>query len=97
MSQIYWSFFYFAVLVLWIGGAIAAIVRLSRRDHAPVWAIVLIAIAMFVLPVVTAVYWLVAAVLRLSGGGQRADESPASTNGGGAWPPPNAGASTPHG
>ena len=97
MSQIYWSFFYFAVLVLWIGGAIAAIVRLSRRDHAPVWAIVLIAIAMFVLPVVTAVYWLVAAVLRLSRGGQqRTDASPASTAAA-AWPPPTAGASAPHG
>ena len=95
MSQIYWSFFYFAVLVLWIGGTIAAIVRLSRRDHAPVWAIVLIAIAMFVLPVVTAVYWLVAAALRLSGGGQRAHELPASTASA-SWPPPNAGASTPH-
>ena len=96
MSQIYWSFFFFEVLASWLGGTIAAIVRLSRRDHAPVWAIVLIAIAMFVLPVVTAVYWLVAAVLRLSRGGeQQADASPASTSSA-AWPPPNAGTSAAH-
>jgi hypothetical protein len=92
MSQIYWSFLYFAVLALWIGGAVVAILRLSKRDHTPVWAIVLIGVAMFVLPVVTAVYWLVVAILRLSRGGRPPAASPAFTAPA-AWPPPNAGVS----
>jgi hypothetical protein len=89
MSQIGWTFVYFAVLALWIGGAIGAIVHLVKRERAPVWAVVLIAVVMFLLPIVTVVgYWLVVVVVRLSGGRGPADTYPVSAGGASAWPPP---------
>ena len=39
---------------------------MAKRDHTPAWAIVLIGVAMFVLAVVTALYWLVVASLAVA-------------------------------
>jgi hypothetical protein len=94
MSQIWWTLAYFAVLALFIGSAVGTIVYLVKRERAPVWAIVLIAIAMFILPIVTVVvFWLVVAVVRLNGGRRPAITYPASAGSAPAWPPPPPGPS----
>lgn len=86
MSQVFWSFLYFVALAVWIGGSIAALVHLVTRIHADAWLIVLVAAALFLLPVLTViVYWLVIAGLRLTRGPRSADARPAKDP---SWPPP---------
>lgn len=67
MAHVFWSFLYFLLFAVWIGGSIAALVHLVTRVHADAWLIVLVAAALLLLPVITViVYWSVIAGLRLS-------------------------------
>jgi hypothetical protein len=89
MSQIWWTLAYIAVVVFFIGSAVGTIVYLVKRERAPVWAVVLIAIAMFILPIVTVVvFWSVVAVVRLTGRRDQAVLRPTSAVAASAPPPP---------
>jgi hypothetical protein len=67
VSQVYWSFLWFAFVALWIGGTVAAIVHLVRRVHAPIWVIVLVVSVVLLIPFLTvALYWLVVAIVHMS-------------------------------
>ena len=51
---------WYVLMAVWIFGTIAAIVHLVVKVHAPTWAVVLIAAAMIVVPVIPVVaYWAV--------------------------------------
>ena len=89
MSQVFWSFLYFFVFALWIAGAVGAIVHLATRGRAPVWAIVLVSLGLFLVPVLAVVvYWLVVAVRRLSARGPNARPTQPAGGRGDVWPPP---------
>ena len=66
MSLVVETFWFYVLFALWIAGAIGAIIHLATRSRPPVWTIVVVSIALFLVPVLTvAVYWLVVAVRRL--------------------------------
>jgi len=89
LSQVFWSLLWFAFLVAWIGGAIAAMVHLVRRVRAPAWVLVPMGVALFVLPLVTvALYWLVIAILRPGRPGRPERPAHAPMGDAPAWPPP---------
>ena len=53
---------WYLLMAVWIFGTIAAIVHLVVKVHAPTWAIVLLAAAMIVVPVIPVIaYWAVVA------------------------------------
>ena len=67
MSLVAETFWIYVLFALWIAGAIGAIIHLTTRVRPPVWTIVVVAVALFLVPVLTvAVYWLVVAVRRVS-------------------------------
>jgi hypothetical protein len=60
-----WFVLWSLAMVAWIVGAIAAIVHLTTRVRPPMWVVVVVVVALFLLPVITvAVYWLVIALVR---------------------------------
>lgn len=65
MLQGLWFVLWSLAVVAWIVGAIAAIVHLTTRIRPPVWVVVVVVVALFLLPFITAaIYWLVIALAR---------------------------------
>ena len=57
---------WYVLMAVWIFGTIAAIVHLIVKVHAPTWAVVLIAVAMIVVPVIPVVAYSVVVAGRRS-------------------------------
>jgi hypothetical protein len=89
VNQVLWSLLFFVLVVSLLGGAIAAMVHLVARVHAPAWVIVLVAVPMVLLPVLTApIYWLVIAATRVSRTARSVETVRPPTADTPAWPPP---------